>query len=256
MTRTLCLAAIVAVVVASATAHAQEGDEPEDDGEGQTAPMKIEAEKHFNLALKRYQEENYRGAADSLAKAHGIEPRKDILFAWAQAERLAGDCVKATVLYHRLRKEELPDQDRLGVLEGLERCGAFEEAEKAQEEADRKASEGSPWYSDWLGDTLLVSGIVGLGVGSSYWLISSSERDDAAAAFSYESHVVLEDNARKHRFISIAAFTAGGALITGAIVRYIMRDDGSSPGPAEGDAVTATGWIGDGAGGFAIGGRF
>jgi tetratricopeptide (TPR) repeat protein len=236
----------------------------DDAGAAKGAPMKIATERLFNRAIALYQEENYRGAADKLAEAHKAEPRNDILFAWAQAERLARNCKKATELYHRLRKEDLDDQDKLGVLEGLERCGAFDEALEAeakikQIEEKQKARElarqnpPSPWYSDWIGDTLLISGIVGLGVGTTFWVISDSEASDAEDAFSYEHHVELEDRARTHRFISIATLSVGAGLIGGAIARYITRDDGSSGGER---AVSATGWLTDGAGGFAIGGRF
>ncbi|MBT8492658.1 MAG: hypothetical protein KJO07_06325 [Deltaproteobacteria bacterium] len=264
------VALVLLFALAAPGAQAQDERSTDEAGAAKGAPMKIATERLFNRAIALYQEGDYRGAADKLAEAHEAEPRNDILFAWAQAERLAKNCRKATELYHRLRKEDLNDQDRLGVLEGLERCGAFDEAERAKKqaaEAKRRIKEererekaaaaaadrdGSPWYSDWIGDTLLISGIVGLGVGTSFWLLSSSERDDAKDAFSYETHVELEDRARRHRFVSIAAFSVGAGLIGGAIARYITRDDGSS---AE-TAVTASGWLGDGTGGFAIGGRF
>ncbi len=227
-----------------------------DEGEAtaETAPLKIEAEKHFNLALGHYEKEEYKEAAKELGLAHGIDPRNNILFAWAQAERLSGNCDGATKLYHRLRKETLPDQDKLGVLEGLERCGAFEEADKAQKKAEKLERAGSPWYSDWIGDTLLVTGIVGLGVGASFWQISSTERDDAMNAFVYETHQDLEDRAESHRQVSILAFSVGGALIAGSIARYITRDDGARKGSKEAP-LAVSGWLGNGSGGFALGGE-
>lgn len=227
----------------------------QDTAEGQEAqgPLKIEAEKHFNLALQHYEEKEYKAAAKELGLAHGIDPRTNILFAWAQAERLAGDCDEATKLYHRLRKAELADEDKLGVLEGLERCGAFEQADNVQKKADRAARAGTPWYSDWLGDTLLVSGIVGLGVGASFWQISSTEEDDVANAFVYETHQDLEARAKTHRQVSILAFSVGGALIAGSIARYMTRDNGARKG-TEVAPVTVSGWVGQRSGGFALGG--
>jgi tetratricopeptide (TPR) repeat protein len=246
----LCLAfAGSSLVPSSALAE----DEPEPEAAAAAEPMKIEAEKHFNLAKGHYQAEEYKDAARELSLAHKIEPRTNILFAWAQAERLAGNCDGATKLYHRLRKAELADQDRLGVLEGLERCGAFEEADKTQKKAEKLARSGSPWYSDWLGDTLLVTGVVGLGVGASFYQISGTERDDAMEAFVYETHKDLEARAKTHRQVSILAFSVGGALIAGSIARYITRDNGARKG-AEEAPLTVTGWMGKDSGGFALGG--
>ena len=246
--RALVLVPFCLLCLLPSAVHAEkEADEKEQ------APLKIEAEKHFNLALKHYESEDYKKAAKELGLAHGIDPRTNILFAWAQAERLAGDCDKATKLYHRLRKSDLADQDRLGVLEGLERCGAFEQADKAQEKVEKLARAGTPWYSDWIGDTLLVSGIVGLGVGASFWQISSTEKDDAMKAFVYETHQDLESRAKTHRQVSILAFSVGGALIAGSIARYMTRDDGARKG-SEAAPVTVSGWLGNDSGGLVLGG--
>ena len=248
LSRALLILPFCLALLLPSALHAEEAAD-----EGEPAPLKIEAEKHFNLALKHYENKEYKDAAKELGLAHGIDARTIILFAWAQAERLAGNCVEATKLYHRLRKADMSDQDRLGVLEGLERCGAFEEADKVQKKADKLARAGTPWYSDWVGDTLLVSGIVGLGVGASFWQISSTERDDAKAAFVYETHQDLEDRAKTHRQVSILAFSVGGALIAGSIARYITRDDGARAG-AEKAPVTVSGWLGESGGGFVVGG--
>lgn len=242
---------ISASLFAQTTAHADKSEDTE---------LKMEAEKHFNLALGHYEAKEFADAARELAQAHAIDPRTSILFAWAQAERLSGNCEKATELYHQLRRKSLPDQDRLGVLEGLERCGAFEQADrkkaaavaKAEEESERARNlAGSPWYSDWVGDTLLVSGFISLGVGASYWRVSSTEGSDAKSAFGYEEHLALETRAREHRTVSILALAAGGSLIVGSIARYIMRDDGSERVPQRAPVTT---WLTKGGGGIAIGG--
>jgi len=239
--------AVAALCLASLPAFAQ--------NESGKPPMKIEAEMHFNRALELYQSEQFRQAAEEFSTAYGIESRVETLFAWAQSERLAGKCEKATELYHELRKKTLPDQDRLAVLEGLERCGAFDRAEQATIEVERIEKEGTPWYSDWIGDALLIGGVVGLGVGTSFWLTSSSERGDADEAFTYESHVVLEDRARRDRFIAIGSYIASVGLIGGAIARYVTRDDGARAEATEPE-ITATSWVDRGAAGFAVGGRF
>ncbi len=252
ISRSLLAVSLCLAFALPSLAHAQE-DAAEDAEKGAKAPLKIEAEKHFNLALKHYEAEEYKDAAKQLGLAHGIDARTHILFAWAQAERLSGNCDGATKLYHRLRKSKLQDQDKLGVLEGLERCGAFEEADKVQKKAEKEARAGTPWYSDWIGDTLLVSGLIGLGVGASFWQISSTEESDAMKAFTFESHRDLEDRAESHRQASILALSVGGALVAGSIARYITRDNGARKG-TEVAPISVSAWLGEGSGGFALGG--
>lgn len=257
---TIILAALIAL---AATASAQS--------------MKPDAQTHFDAALAHYQAEEYAQAAAEFGKAHAIDPQVSTLFAWAQSERLAGNCKKAVELYQTLRKETLPDSDKLAVLEGLELCGRYDAntEPKPKPAAEPKPepspapppdpeptpqpppsgspqrAEGSPWYADWVGDTLLVAGAFGVGIGASFWVISSSTADDAKNATTYDDHVDLEDSAQSKRTIAIVSLTAGTALIGGAVARYLMRGGGDSE-----SAVAAGAWVGDGTTGFAIGGRF
>ena len=227
-------------------------------------PMKIQAEKHFNRALKLYNDKDFAGAAAEFEKAYEIDPRFDIKFAWAQAERLAGNCPKAIELYQELRAEpNLTDDDQRALLEGLERCDFGKKPEPEPEPepepqiqpppaAPPPAPEGSPWYTDPIGDALLITGIVGVGVGGGLWLVSSLDASAAENAATYETHVALESRARDRRFIAIASLGLSAALLTGAVVRYLTRDDGSGDAPATRAGVWAT----PGGGGVALGGRF
>ncbi len=112
------------------------------------------------------------------------------------------------------------------------------------------STDNSPWYSDIIGDALLVTGVVGLGVGTGYFLVSSSDRSAADEATNYESYTTLADRASTRRTIAIVTTTASAALITGAIVRFVMRDKGVET------AAMATAWGSSDGAGFAVGGRF
>lgn len=255
----LCVFIVAVAAQGPAMAQKQKGDRP----------MKIKAERHFNRALKLFREKKFKDAAGEFERAHTVDPRPDILFAWAQAERISGDCDKAVELYNDLRELDLPPADSRAVLEGLERCDAVgrqqpppdepkqsppPETDPGKAEAMAKteapSAEGSPWWTDPIGDVFLVTGVIGLGVGTGFYVVSSSDRSAAEDATSYETHVVLQDRAKKRRLISIVALSASGVLITGALVRYLLRDDDSAP------ATTASVWSDGVAAGLAFGGSF
>lgn len=58
-----------------------------------------EAQAAFEEAEKAFAAEDYDEAAEALARVYAIEPLPHILYAQAQAERLAGRCAKASPLY-------------------------------------------------------------------------------------------------------------------------------------------------------------
>ncbi|MBT8495098.1 MAG: hypothetical protein KJO07_18780 [Deltaproteobacteria bacterium] len=111
-------------------------------------------------------------------------------------------------------------------------------------------SGGSPWYTDPIGDALLITGVIGLGVGTGYFLDSSSDRSAADEATNYEAYRTLADRASTRRTIAILATSASGAMIIGAVVRYIMRDSGGER------STSVSAWTDQNGAGLAIGGRF
>lgn len=53
----------------------------------------------YDEAKEAFAAEDYERAADALARAHTLEPQPQLLHAQAQAERLAGRCAEASLLY-------------------------------------------------------------------------------------------------------------------------------------------------------------
>ena len=107
---TLCAALVVSAPVAAAppeddpaspedNAASPEADAPEPE------PQK-DATAHFEAAAQLYAREDYEGAAEEFSIAYALEPSVEIKFAWAQAERLAGDLEQAERLYLQLLDDE------------------------------------------------------------------------------------------------------------------------------------------------------
>ena len=79
------------------------------------APAKDDAEAHYEIAAEHYAKEEYEEAAREFAIAYALEPSMEILFAWAQAERLADNLEEAANLYQRLLNEDLDDEQREAI---------------------------------------------------------------------------------------------------------------------------------------------
>src|SRR5688572_23244252 len=62
-------------------------------------PMKPEARARLESGLKRFTAKEWDAAIAEFRAGYAIDPRPDFLYAWAQAERLRGNCPEAVKLY-------------------------------------------------------------------------------------------------------------------------------------------------------------
>ena len=60
------------------------------------AAMDPGAKERFDRGLAGYQAKEYAAAIRDFRLAYALDPRGEILFAWAQAERMYGRCSQAT----------------------------------------------------------------------------------------------------------------------------------------------------------------
>ena len=134
------LAALLALPLAALPAPALAGPAE--------APMNPEARSHLDRALDLYQRGEHAAAIEAFKAGYAIDPRRDFLFAWAQAERLSGDCVTAIELYKRFIAERPADvqiaaaETQISACEEqlvAKRASAAEDAARAQAEAEAEA---------------------------------------------------------------------------------------------------------------------
>lgn len=106
-----------------------------------------------------------------------------------------------------------------------------------------RRDEATPWYRDWLGDTLVLGG-VGVSV-ASYFVYQSalSDLDNAEAARELAQYERSVDSAHEKRTYTIILAGAGATLVAAGVLRYLTRDTGhhESPGvsivPAQGGGL-------------------
>ncbi|HKA88366.1 MAG TPA: hypothetical protein VKE22_11915 [Haliangiales bacterium] len=201
-------------------------------GAARADDMRPAARDKFNEGLIAYEAKRYPEAIAAFREAYMSDPRPDILFAWAQAERLSGNCEGATPLYRKLLEQSQGDAQRAAVRELLDKC----EAERAAAPAAAIAvvapppaeRETPPFYTDALGDTLVGAGIVAAGTGVTLFVLAGKAHDDAMASRTYDEFSAGLSTANNRRLFGSIALAAGVGLTTAGVLRWVLR-----PAPRE-----------------------
>ncbi len=173
--------------------------------------MDPQAKERLDRGVLRYTAKEYDAAIVEFRAGYAIEPRREFLFAWAQAERLRGNCAAATPLYRKVLAGQPSVQQREITRLHLERC---------------RQLLPRPWYTDVVGDVLTLSGAGALAAGIGLYVVSARAEQDAAGATIYDDYAARVHTARVERAVGITGLVLGGALIVGGVVRYALRGRG------------------------------
>ena len=94
--------------------------------------------------LEAYAASDYGTAATAFEEAYQLAPSQQTLFAWAQAERLRGNCRRSLELFTRLLEGELTKENRNAVRTSMTECEGRLAAEASQRPAESESeSDGS-----------------------------------------------------------------------------------------------------------------
>jgi hypothetical protein len=210
-------------------------------------------QKLVDDAAKLYERADLSGALDKLEQAYARSKRPDILFGIARIHVDRGNCSKAIEVY-RTFLESSPKPGPRSTQVATERIAECQKilgmAEptpdpKPEPKAEPKAEPIAtprratprrdvpavrvvhrPWYSDVLGDVLVLGGVAGLGAGAWFYTRARADVDAAngggAGGVTAAEYIVLRDRAeRRHTYAAFAA-GAGGALLVGGILKYAL----------------------------------
>ena len=209
------------------------------------------AREHFAAAKDAFDRDDYAAAIPELKAAYAIEPNPMLLYSWAQAERLNGDCKRAIELYGRFIDTEPSEESKqlaeVNILEceaelgdgpppppppanaddltdGDDEATATDDDEHDDDAQDEDPPDDKPmtWKRDWVGWTLTSLGLVTVGTGGIVFALGRRQAVEAPDA-STESAYLLEADAsrRKQRAGGIVAAVGGGVLVIG-IIRLIV----------------------------------
>lgn len=196
-----------------------------------------EALAHFEQATRYFNEQDYAAAIPELKAAYALEPNPMLLYAWAQAERLAGSCARAVELYRRfIATNPAPDQRQLAEANLLD-CEAElpdpVEAERpdddlgAMEDEDDAAPDHDPpqrpWYTDPAGGVLTGLGVGGVIGGGVMMAIARRKAREAPNAAIEGDYLQIRDQANRLNTVGIVVLSAGSALVLGGVIRYALK---------------------------------
>jgi hypothetical protein len=232
--------AVLAVALSVATADAQES-----------------SKVLYDRGVAAFQAHDYAGAVSALRAAYEAEPRPEILFAWAQAERLAGDCAHAIVLYRKFLDGHPPAIQAEAAQGPLERCeralasavappappvpetrpappaAVVTEAAPEPEPAPAVPPPHRRFYQDAVGDVLVGAGLAAVGVGVAL-LVTAGSPD---GAMTWDDFQTRHDTAVTRQRWGAVTLGVGAALVAGGVTHWAF-------------------WVRGGEAGVAVAGRF
>jgi tetratricopeptide (TPR) repeat protein len=209
-----------------------------------------------------YVQRRFPEAAAAFRRAYEADPQSKYLYNQAQAERLAGDCAAAVPTYRRFLERDPPEEQRRQAEDNIAACGEVTApppppvvvapppvaapppiAAPLPMQPPAPAEHPSA-IADLPGGLLLAFGLAGAGAGAgllgwSYALEADAEDPDAQRTRTYDDHVALLDRAEVARTTGAVILAAGGALLIGAVTRYLVVASGKSDASA---AAPAVGW--------------
>ena len=211
--------------------------EPEAGGPTSTepAPMNAAAKLRYDKGLELYGRREYRAAIEEFEEGFAVEPRREFLFAEAQAYRLAGDCARAVPLFNRFLATQ-PSAIQIDATRlALDRCAHQAPPPPAIETRgpDLRAlpqprlpiqdrSPPAPWWRDPWGLGALGGAVVAAGLGGGFLLASERSWD---AAHAPTVHLVTDfdrlTGEYEHRHaIGVASLATGAALLAVGVGRF------------------------------------
>lgn len=202
-----------------------------------------EAQEHFERAQQLFGEEDYAAAIPELKAAYALEPNPMLLYAWAQAERLAGSCARAVELYRRFIDTNPDAQQRQLAEANLLDCEAeLPDVPPPQDDTDDDSADSPPddeagtttdaprpkWYADPVGGALAGSGLAFAITGGALMGVARS-RVGSIDATTEDDHLRQAASATRMNTAGIVVLGLGGALLVGGAIRYALVARGGTP---------------------------
>jgi hypothetical protein len=218
--------ALVCVLLLAGAAHADD-----------TRPATQVAQERLDAGTRAFKDKDFARASTEFAAGFAAEPWSGFLFAWAQSERLRGDCPSALKLYARFISTSPPDAVRQLADDGVAACGGVSEPEPEPppkpiiEQPPRRdppppSPIAPPRFRHKLALGLAVGALASGAAGITLLVQSRGDQQASGRATTHPDAVVLYDRAQQRLR---GAQIAGGlavAFATAATLRFTLsRDD-------------------------------
>jgi hypothetical protein len=209
--------------------------------------MQAEARRLYEQGLTRYAAHDFARAIEFFEAGHAIDPRREFLFAEAQAFRLDGDCPHATSLYQRFLATRPPAIQIEATQLGLARCAATAAsaiatplvpapARAAGARATSMAAMPAPSIlptaspspspapspstsrrllrDPWTTGTI-AAGVLALGTGAAFWVAAEQAHAQAQSTgtATYDEFASASRHFEQRRGIAVIALSVGTVLV-------------------------------------------
>jgi hypothetical protein len=212
------------------------------------------AKAHLDKGMIFYNLQDWPSAIREFKAAYSADPQPGTLFTIAQAQRLSGDCEAAIFSYRTFLRTASGTQS--AAAEGLiHQCEATLERTRAEAEAERQRKQqqqqlaalqlqqlqapqpgrqpepaaaprvevrNTTWYADPLGDVLAVAGLAATGVGAVLLVQGNGSVAPSGKLRLFSDYQSAVTAAQPKQLAGVLALSGGGALLAGAIIRYVV----------------------------------
>jgi hypothetical protein len=215
------------------------------------------AADHAKRAQVAYDLQDWATAMNEYQAAYQFDQKPEYLWGLAQSQRLSGDCTKAISTYKAYRRGEVTQNQATAAELLVTKCEAENLKKEAEAASAAQKSQASPaiaaapasapaetskplsnpandrpttekpFYTDALGDTLFLTGIVAGGVGTYFLLKGNSDMRGSTEANVYGDYDSRASRASNQQIAGVATLTGGSVLVAIATIRYLTL--GESP---------------------------
>ena len=234
--------ALVLAIVLAVTAIAHAGDTPET----------TDGKAYFADGTAAFDRGEYAAASRAFAAGYEIEKWTGFLFAWAQAERKAGNCDKAVKLYSRFISTKPGEGAIEHALGWIKECGGTytepppepvvvstdeekklredkerqDRARREQEERERERARAAqrPGFQHKLAIGLGAGALIAGGIATWALVRSGQDFDRAATVGTYKDVVKFRDRGEDRLLLGRITVGVGLGLATATVLRVVLQD--------------------------------
>lgn len=190
--------------------------------------LHAEARPHFVAGMKAFGTKDFRTARTELEIAYKLDPEVPLLFAWAQAERLAGNCPRAVELYQKYLYSDVNKAQADAARTWINECGG---STRIVAKAPPPPSEAPPdpeppqyhFYKDPIGDAAVGAGVIAAAIGVVFFVKAGNASDAADSAMYLDDHLRLRNDAIHDRNLGVGLTIAGTVLVGAGIGVYVWH---------------------------------
>jgi tetratricopeptide (TPR) repeat protein len=232
------LSAVLGTTICLSTLTIAHADEAADKRRGRTL---------WEDAMKQYDLGAFEEAIKTYEEAYRLLPNPQILNNLGQAERQLHNYERAIFYFRSFLRYQPNATNRPAIEQLIIELQGLDKAQKNSAEHPPDTVHTPPalpaatqpalvvedrrWYQDPIGWTLVGAGLVAIGVGAGFLILSNGLSDDAKTATDQSHAQSLLDSSHTFQVAGGVTIGVGAALVAGGVVKMVLYDKGPHTDP-------------------------